>query len=63
MDLPAGEGAGLAVLAAGAGVAAFFSPCSFPLLVTALARPGGDVAGGARARIVRATATCSVSGT
>lgn len=36
--LPAGAGAGLVVLAAGAGVASFFSPCSFPLLVTMLAR-------------------------
>lgn len=34
-----GGGAGLLVLAAGAGVASFFSPCSFPLLVTMLARP------------------------
>jgi cytochrome c-type biogenesis protein len=32
-------GAGLLVLAAGAGVASFFSPCSFPLLTTMLARP------------------------
>ncbi len=38
-DLPAGAGAGLLVLAAAAGVASFFSPCSFPLLVTMLARP------------------------
>jgi cytochrome c biogenesis protein CcdA len=37
-DLAAGEGAGLLVLAAGAGVASFFSPCSFPLLVTLLTR-------------------------
>lgn len=39
-DLPAGVGAGLLVLAAGAGVASFFSPCSFPLLVTLLTREG-----------------------
>lgn len=38
-ELPAGAGAGLLLLAAGAGVASFFSPCSFPLLVTMLARP------------------------
>lgn len=38
-DLPAGAGAGLLVLATVAGVASFFSPCSFPLLVTMLARP------------------------
>lgn len=37
-DLPAGTGAGLLVLAVGAGVASFFSPCSFPLLVSILAR-------------------------
>jgi cytochrome c biogenesis protein CcdA len=37
-DVPAVEGAGLLGLAAGAGVASFFSPCSFPLLVTLLAR-------------------------
>ncbi len=38
-DLPAGTGAGLLVLAVAAGVASFFSPCSFPLLVSMLARP------------------------
>lgn len=37
-QLPAVSGAGLLLLAAGAGLAAFFSPCSFPLLVTLLAR-------------------------
>ncbi|MDX1664858.1 MAG: hypothetical protein R3272_13785 [Candidatus Promineifilaceae bacterium] len=37
-DLPAASGAGLLVLAAAAGVASFFSPCSFPLLATLLAR-------------------------
>lgn len=37
-ELPAVEGAGLLGLAAAAGVASFFSPCSFPLLVTLLAR-------------------------
>ena len=42
-DLPAADGAGLLVLATGAGVASFFAPCSFPLLVTLLSRPaGGD---------------------
>jgi cytochrome c biogenesis protein CcdA len=41
-ELPAGVGAGLLVLAAGAGIASFFSPCSFPLLVSILARaPAG----------------------
>ena len=38
-DLPAGTGATLLVLAAGAGIASFFSPCSFPLLLSILARP------------------------
>lgn len=37
-DLPAAFGIGLLVLSAGAGVAALFSPCSFPLLVTLLSR-------------------------
>lgn len=38
LDLPAVEGVGLLGLAAAAGVASFFSPCSFPLLVTLLGR-------------------------
>lgn len=37
-DLPGVEGAGLLGLAAAAGVASFFSPCSFPLLLTLLGR-------------------------
>src|ERR671919_2564476 len=36
--LPPVAGAGLVALAAGAGVASFFSPCSFPLLLTLLSR-------------------------
>lgn len=40
-DLPAAEGAGLFLLAAGAGIASFFSPCVFPLLVTLLGRETG----------------------
>lgn len=40
-DLPAAQGVGLLLLAAGAGVASFFSPCAFPLLVTLLAREVG----------------------
>ena len=39
-DLPAVSGAGLLLLAAAAGIAAFFSPCSFSLLLTLLA---GDI--------------------
>ncbi|MGH2796629.1 MAG: cytochrome c biogenesis protein CcdA [Thermoleophilaceae bacterium] len=38
-DLPAASGATLLVLATAAGVASFFSPCSFPLLLSMLARP------------------------
>jgi cytochrome c biogenesis protein CcdA/copper chaperone CopZ len=41
-DLPAVEGAGLLVLAAAAGIASFFAPCSFPLLVTLLSRQVGQ---------------------
>ena len=40
--LPRAAGIGLQVLAATAGVAAFFSPCSFPLLLTLLARETGS---------------------
>jgi cytochrome c biogenesis protein CcdA len=40
-DLPSVTGAGLLALAAAAGVASFFSPCSFPLLVSILTRPAG----------------------
>lgn len=43
-DLPAlatAEGATLMLLAAGASIASFFSPCAFPLLVTFLARETG----------------------
>lgn len=39
--LPAVSGGALLVLAAGAGIASFFSPCSFPLLATLLAREAG----------------------
>jgi len=39
LDLSAGVGAGLIVVAAAAGIASFFSPCSFPLLVGMLGRP------------------------
>lgn len=62
---PSVVGAGLVALAAGAGVASFFSPCSFPLLLTLLSKEiraeqgrgrvraalvfGGTFAGGAAA--------------
>jgi cytochrome c-type biogenesis protein len=47
-DLPAVQGLGLLGLAAAAGVASFFSPCSFPLLVTLLARQAVDDADSGR---------------
>lgn len=37
-DLPAVSGFSLWLLAAAAGIGSFFSPCSFPLLITLLAR-------------------------
>lgn len=40
-DMPAGSGIGLLALAAAAGIASFFSPCSFSLLATLLARESG----------------------
>lgn len=50
LDLEAGIGAGLFVIAAAAGVAAFFSPCSFPLLLTLLARGARGASTGSRTR-------------
>ncbi len=44
-DLPAATGIGLLLLAAGAGFASFFSPCSFPLLLTLLSREAGEASG------------------
>lgn len=44
-DLPAASGIGLLVLAAAAGIASFFSPCSFSLLATLLARESGARSG------------------
>jgi copper chaperone CopZ/cytochrome c biogenesis protein CcdA len=49
--LPAVEGASLLLLASGAGIASFFSPCSFPLLVTLLTRQPGVQRGAARERL------------
>ena len=46
LDLSAGVGVGLLLLAAAAGVASFFSPCSFPLLVGMLGRPFAERADG-----------------
>lgn len=45
-DLPALEGSGLFVLAIGAGIASFFAPCSFPLLLTLLSRSADRSSGG-----------------
>jgi cytochrome c biogenesis protein CcdA len=56
-DLPAGTGATLLVLAAGAGIASFFSPCSFPLLLSMLARPLAAEAKAQRGRPFRKAAT------
>lgn len=58
-DLPAGVGAGLLVLAVGAGVASFFSPCSFPLLVTLLTRESSS-GGRPAARAVRVAVPLSL---
>lgn len=52
-DLPAETGIGLLVLAAGTGIASFFSPCSFPLLVTLLSRESGARPGQSDARMRR----------
>lgn len=41
LDLAAFAGSGLLLLGVAAGAASFFSPCSFPLLVTLLARVTG----------------------
>lgn len=52
-DLPAMTGAGTLLLAAAAGFAAFFSPCSFPLLAALLGRHAG-VEGSTGRRLGRA---------
>lgn len=54
-DLPAVDLPGLIVLSIGAGVASFFSPCVFPLLVTLLARESGQGAGTTRRAALFAT--------
>jgi cytochrome c biogenesis protein CcdA len=48
-----GVAAGVMVLAAGTGFAAFFSPCSFPLMLTFLARRSTDSPGAALASALR----------
>ncbi|MGH2748816.1 MAG: cytochrome c biogenesis protein CcdA [Actinomycetota bacterium] len=53
-DLPAGVGASLLLLSAAGGVASFFSPCGFPLLVTVVSRDmAPDEGGYALARALR----------
>jgi cytochrome c biogenesis protein CcdA len=52
-NLPRGAGAGLLLLAAAAGIASFFSPCSFPLLLSVLARAPGDAATDRAGRALR----------
>lgn len=53
-DLPAGSGAVLLALAAMAGIASFFSPCSFPLLLTLLTRTTHVETAAGEGRIQRA---------
>ncbi|MDP2623775.1 MAG: hypothetical protein Q8Q29_08260 [Actinomycetota bacterium] len=48
--------AGMMVLAAGTGFAAFFSPCSFPLLLTFLTRRSADSPGAALLSALRVAA-------
>ena len=52
-NLPAETGISLLILAALAGIASLFSPCSFPLLMTLLAREAGDENGRSPSRLVR----------
>lgn len=51
-DLPPVTGASLLALSAAAGIASFFSPCSFPLAVTLLAR---EARPGEQGRLTRLT--------
>jgi len=63
-DLPAVSGSGLLLLAAAAGLASFFSPCSFPLLATLLARQVRDAEQGqAWARLLRSGAALALGAT
>lgn len=51
---------GVMVLAAGTGFAAFFSPCSFPLLLTFLTRRSADSAGAAVVSALRVAAGSAI---
>ena len=63
-DLPAVSGSGLLFLAAAAGVASFFSPCSFPLLATLLARQVRDAEHGQMwARLLRSGGALALGAT
>ena len=60
--LPSAAGISLLVLAATAGFASLFSPCSFPLLITLLSREAVDTAGAttSRRRLIRFAVIFSV---
>ncbi len=53
-DLPAVSGGGFLVLAGAAGIASFFSPCAFRLLLTLLGRETGPRQGKSQGRLSRA---------
>ena len=55
-----GVGAGVMVLAAATGFAAFFSPCSFPLLLTFLTRKSTESTGSALVSALRVGAGAAV---
>lgn len=55
-----GVGAGVVVLAAATGFAAFFSPCSFPLLLTFLTRKSTESTGSALVSALRVGAGAAV---
>lgn len=55
-----GVGAGVMVLAAATGFAAFFSPCSFPLMLTFLTRKSTESTGAALASALRVGAGAAV---
>lgn len=62
-NLPAATGIPLLILAALAGIASLFSPCSFPLLMTLLAREAGDENGRSPTRLVHFAAIFAAGAT
>lgn len=52
LALPPAEGAALLALSVAAGIASFFSPCAFPLLLALLAHEGSGSRQGRRRRIL-----------